>query len=86
MVGIGGGGCSCRLMVIFCRSIEKLNAGRSVGFAALLQGWFSVFALQMCCKAALAVDVYCCCSFVIGQLVVVSNIATNEQGFVQLWQ
>jgi hypothetical protein len=44
--------------VLFYRSIEIQNAGRSVGFAALLQGWFSVFALQMCCKEALAVDVF----------------------------
>jgi hypothetical protein len=44
--------------VLFCRSIEILLLTRSVGFAALLQGWFSVFALQMCCKVALAVDVF----------------------------
>ena len=45
------------LNVLFCCQIEILLLTRSVGFAALLQGWFSVFALQMCCKVALAVDV-----------------------------
>jgi len=44
--------------VLFCRSIEIQLLARSVGFAALLQGWFSIFALQMCCKEALAVDVF----------------------------
>jgi hypothetical protein len=38
--------------VLFCRSIEIQLLARSVGFAALLQGWLSVFALQMCCKVA----------------------------------
>jgi hypothetical protein len=42
---------------LYCCSIEIQLLARSVGFAALLQGWFSVFALQMCCKEALAVDV-----------------------------